>query len=167
MRKFKFLLVYFVIFWIQATVVVVISFIVIGARPSGLIGSGTLLSFWTSYKITKYLFSKSKARYLSIPSGKTINQSLVRKKVNLLISLCLLSIASIVLENSDGLEIADTYFKKVGESISGIAFSLIISGLIFGIMRLLGRQTPFIIVCNIVNYSLAIFILLILSLKYL
>ena len=61
MRKFKFLLVYFVIFWIQATIVVAISFTVIGARPSGLIGSGALLSFWTSYKITKYLFSKSKS----------------------------------------------------------------------------------------------------------
>ena len=59
-RKFKFLLVYFVIFWLQATVVVVISLAVIGPRPSGLIAFGGLLSFWTSYKITKYLFSKSK-----------------------------------------------------------------------------------------------------------
>ena len=59
-RKFKFLLVYFVIFWVQATVVVVISLTVIGPRPSGLIAFGGLLSFWTSYKITKYLFSKSK-----------------------------------------------------------------------------------------------------------
>tara|TARA_R110002072_G_scaffold298870_2_gene473465 strand:- start:2789 stop:3331 length:543 start_codon:yes stop_codon:yes gene_type:complete len=59
-RKFKFLLVYFVIFWLQATVVVVISLTVIGPRPSGLIAFGGLLSFWTSYKITKYLFSKSK-----------------------------------------------------------------------------------------------------------
>ena len=60
LRKFKFLLVYFVIFWLQATVVVVISLAVIGPRPSGLIAFGGLLSFWTSYKITKYLFSKSK-----------------------------------------------------------------------------------------------------------
>ena len=52
-RKFKFFLIYFVIFWIQATLVIFISFTIIGPRPSGLIASGSLFSFWTSYKITK------------------------------------------------------------------------------------------------------------------
>ena len=59
-RKFKFLLIYLLLFWVQATAVVVISLAVIGPRPSGLIAFGALLSFWTSYKITKYIFSKTK-----------------------------------------------------------------------------------------------------------
>ena len=57
-RKFKFFLIYFVVFWIQAALVVVISFTIIGPRPSGLIAFGSLLSFWTSYKITKAIMSK-------------------------------------------------------------------------------------------------------------
>ena len=58
LRKFKFFLIYFVVFWIQAIVVVFISLTVIGPRPSGLIAFGSLLSFWTSYKITKAIMSR-------------------------------------------------------------------------------------------------------------
>ena len=57
-RRFKFLLIYFVVFWFQAALVVVISFTIIGPRPSGLIAFGSLLSFWTSYKITKAIMSR-------------------------------------------------------------------------------------------------------------
>ena len=58
MRKFKFLLIYFVVFWIQAVLVVAISFTIMGPGPSGLIAFGSLLSFWTSYKITKAIMSR-------------------------------------------------------------------------------------------------------------
>ena len=58
LSKIKFFFIYFILFWIQASIIVVISFIVIGPRPSGLIALGGLISFWSSYKLTRLIMPR-------------------------------------------------------------------------------------------------------------
>lgn len=60
MKKIKFLILYAIAFWVQIILIVAISFSLIGPRPSGLIAFGTVMAFWTSYKIVKAFLSKNK-----------------------------------------------------------------------------------------------------------
>tara|TARA_B110000483_G_scaffold8420_1_gene9979 strand:+ start:406 stop:1167 length:762 start_codon:yes stop_codon:yes gene_type:complete len=58
LSKIKFFFIYFILFWIQASIIVFISFTVIGLRPSGLIALGGLISFWSSYKLTRLIMPR-------------------------------------------------------------------------------------------------------------
>jgi|TARA_B110000908_G_scaffold151258_1_gene185850 hypothetical protein len=90
-----------------------------------------------------------------------------KEYVHLIISLILLLPVAVMLENSDGLESVNDLGGYLKEWIAPILFSLIISGIVYGIKLLFKRKSSFIILFYTMSYALSIIILLILGLKYL
>jgi hypothetical protein len=86
---------------------------------------------------------------------------------HLILSTLLLLPVSIILENSDGLETVNTIKGYLIEWYPPIIFSLIISGIIFGVKKLLKKETSFLNIFYHSSYTISIIILLIVSLKYL
>ena len=87
--------------------------------------------------------------------------------LHVILSTLLLLPASIILENSDGLETVHNIQGYLKEWIASFFLTLIISGLIVGIKKILKKQTSFLNIYYYTAYVLSIFILLIVSLKYL
>ncbi len=87
--------------------------------------------------------------------------------INVLLSTLLLLPVSVLLENLDGLETVNSIQGYLKEWMGGIILSLIISGLIYGMKKLLKKDTSFLNVFSYTNYSFSIIILFILILRYL
>jgi hypothetical protein len=85
---------------------------------------------------------------------------------NVVLSTLLLLPVSVILENSDGVETVNTLQGYLKEWVPSIILSSIVSGIIFGVKKLLKKETSFLNIYYHSSYSIAIFILLSVSLKY-
>ena len=85
---------------------------------------------------------------------------------NVVVSTLLLLPVSVLLENSDDLETVDSIQGYLKEWISPIILSSILSGIIYGVKKILKKETSFFKIFYYTSYTLSILILLILSLKY-
>jgi len=85
----------------------------------------------------------------------------MRKYTNLAISGLSLLPTSIALENSDNLEVITTFSQAIGKWVGGLIGSLIIAGMIWGILRLFKVKIPFVSVVTYSFYGMALLILLI------
>lgn len=99
---------------------------------------------------------------------KTLSQITTNKKtLHVFLSTLLLLPVAIILENSDALETIHSIQEYLKEWVAPIILSIIISGIIFGIKRLFKKETSFLNIYYNTAYSISIFILLIVSFKYL
>jgi hypothetical protein len=85
---------------------------------------------------------------------------------NVVLSTLLLLPVSVLLENSDGLETVDSIQGYLKEWIPPIILSSILSGIIYGVKKILKKETSFFNIFYYTSYTVSILILLILSLKY-
>ena len=90
------------------------------------------------------------------------------KKITLhvIVSTLLLLPVAIILENSDGLETVNSVIDYIREWIAPVVISSFISGAIFGVKRLQGKESSFLNVYYHTAYSVAIIVLLAVSIKY-
>jgi hypothetical protein len=85
----------------------------------------------------------------------------MKKYINLAISGVSLLPTSIALENSDNLEVVSSFSKAIGEWFGVLMASLIIAGMIWGVLRLFKMKVSFISVVTYSFYGMALLILLI------
>lgn len=91
----------------------------------------------------------------------------IKSAFNLALSILLLLPVSVLLENIDGLETVNSIQGFLKEWLGSLTLSLILSGMIFGIKKLLKKETTFFNVFSYTAYIFSIVILLILILRYL
>lgn len=85
---------------------------------------------------------------------------------NLLISTLLLLPFSVLLENFDGLETVNTIQGYLKEWFSGIIVSLVISGIVFGIIYIFNKSSSYVKVLYLTSYSLSLLIFILVLLNY-
>jgi hypothetical protein len=85
-----------------------------------------------------------------------------KKYINLAISGVSLLPTSIILENSDNLEVINSLPKAIENWMAGLVISTFIAGLFWGITRLFNFRISFISVLTYTIYGMALLILLIL-----
>ena len=86
--------------------------------------------------------------------------------LHVILSTLLLLPVAIILENSDGLGTVHSVIDYIREWIAPVGISSFISGTIFGVKRLLGKDSSFLNVYYHTAYSFAIITLLIVNIKY-
>lgn len=87
--------------------------------------------------------------------------------LHIVLSTLLLLPLAIILENSDGIGAVHTmqgYFK---EWMAPIFLSLIISALIFGIKKIIKKETSFLKIYYYTAYVLSVILLVVVSIRYL
>lgn len=88
-------------------------------------------------------------------------------KLHVILSTLLLLPVAIIVENSDGAESVHSIKDYFKEWLAPIALSFIISAAIFGVKRLLKKDTSILNIYYHTAYVLSIFMLLAISIKYL
>lgn len=88
-------------------------------------------------------------------------------KLHVFLSTLLLLPVAIILENSDGAETVHSIQEYLKEWGAPIVLSSLISGVIFGLKRLLKKETSYLNVYYHTAYCISILVLLAVSIKYL